>query len=96
VTTSALKFDIPVMTAAAVACLPVFFTGSRISRGEGVLFLGYYAAYIIYLIWMAKKPIETETFERVLWWYVIPLTAAVLIISVILSFRNGRKKPILT
>ncbi len=92
VTTSALKFDIPVMTAAAVACLPVFFTGSRISRGEGVLFLVYYAAYIIYLIWTAKTPIEMENFRQVLWWYVIPLTAAVLIISVIFSFRNGRNK----
>jgi cation:H+ antiporter len=92
VTTSALKFDIPVMTAAAIACLPVFFTGSRISRGEGVLFLGYYVAYIIYLIWTAKTPIEMENFRQVLWWYVIPLTAAVLIISVIFSFRNGRNK----
>jgi cation:H+ antiporter len=92
VTTSALKFDIPVMTAATIACLPVFFTGSRISRGEGVLFLGYYAAYIIYLIRMASKPVETENFGRVLWWYVIPLTSTVLIISVIFSLRNRRKK----
>ena len=43
---AALRFDIPVMTAAAVACLPVFFTGGRISRLEGMLFLAYYVAYV--------------------------------------------------
>jgi hypothetical protein len=30
----ALRFDIPIMTAVAVACLPIFFTGNRISRWE--------------------------------------------------------------
>jgi cation:H+ antiporter len=84
------------MTAAAVACLPVFFTGSRISRGEGVLFLVYYAAYIIYLIWTAKTPIEMENFRQALWWYVIPLTAIVLIISVILSLRKRRGETTIT
>ncbi|MBN2183303.1 MAG: calcium/sodium antiporter [Sedimentisphaerales bacterium] len=96
VTTQALKFDIPVMTAAAVACLPVFFTGSRISRGEGVLFLGYYAAYIVYLIRLAKTPADVENFGRILWWYVIPLTAIVLIISVVFSLRAGRQKTTIT
>ncbi len=43
-----LRFDIPVMI--AVACLPVFFTGHVIARWEGVLFLGYYVAYTLYLI----------------------------------------------
>jgi cation:H+ antiporter len=47
---SALRFDIPVMTAVAFACLPIFFTGGRISRWEGVLFLGYYAAYLAVLL----------------------------------------------
>lgn len=46
---AALHLDVPVMVAAAVACLPVFFTGGRISRWEGALFLGYYIAYLSYL-----------------------------------------------
>jgi cation:H+ antiporter len=36
---AALRFDIPVMIAVAVACLPVFFSGGRIARWEGGLFL---------------------------------------------------------
>ena len=45
VSAAALDFDIPVMVATAIACLPVFYTGGTISRWEGVLFLGYYGIY---------------------------------------------------
>jgi cation:H+ antiporter len=47
---AALTFDIPVMIAVGVACLPIFFTGYRISRWEGCLFLACYAGYVLYLI----------------------------------------------
>ena len=49
VSQAALNFDIPVMTAVAVACLPVFVNGYRIARWEGGLFLAYYIAYAGYL-----------------------------------------------
>ncbi|MCS3635394.1 hypothetical protein GGP57_002729 [Salinibacter ruber] len=36
---------------AAVACLPIFFTGQVVARWEGGLFLGYYyGAYVGYLL----------------------------------------------
>jgi len=34
-----LRFDMPVMFAVAVACLPIFASGARIARWEGALFL---------------------------------------------------------
>ena len=40
VVAAALHFDIPVMTAAELACLPIFFTERCIERWEGLLFLG--------------------------------------------------------
>jgi len=39
-------FDLPVMAAAALLCLPVFITGSRITRAEGLLFVVYLGAYL--------------------------------------------------
>ena len=42
-------FDIPLMTLVALACVPVFLTGRRISRLEGGLGV---SAYMIYLIWL--------------------------------------------
>ncbi len=44
VSAAVIRFDIPVMIAVALACLPVFFTGGVISRQEGVLLLAYYVA----------------------------------------------------
>jgi ABC-type long-subunit fatty acid transport system fused permease/ATPase subunit len=41
VAASVMRFDLPMMIAVAVACLPIFFTGHLIDRWEGALFLGY-------------------------------------------------------
>jgi cation:H+ antiporter len=41
-----LGFDIWVMAGVTVAVIPIMLSGWRISRREGVLFLGLYAAYI--------------------------------------------------
>ena len=55
---SALRVDIPIMIAVSVACLPIFFIGYRISRWEGFLFLGYDAAYLVYLL--LPPPVRTR------------------------------------
>ena len=44
---NARMIDIPVMLLAVVACLPIFFSGHRISRSEGFLFLTYWSAYFM-------------------------------------------------
>lgn len=44
-----LRLNLPVMVGAAIVCVPVFATGRRISRGEGVFFLLAYAAYVLFL-----------------------------------------------
>ena len=46
--------DLPIMIGATLVCLPVFFTGKRISRGEGALFLTAYAGYVFLAIAWAK------------------------------------------
>ena len=58
VSRTALNFDVPVMVVSALACLPVFFTGFRISRWEGALFLGYYLVYMVFVSWrrVSTKP----------------------------------------
>lgn len=53
VSPQALHFDIPVMIAVSVACLPIFLTGGRISRREGFLFLCGYVAYTTWLVMSA-------------------------------------------
>jgi len=44
------RFSIPFMVAVAVACIPVFITGRRISRLEGGIFVAAYLGYLAYTI----------------------------------------------
>jgi len=69
-----LNFDIPVMTAVAVACLPIFFTGGRISRWEGVLFALYYLAYVAYVVLASSQHEAAKTFSWAMLWFVMPAT----------------------
>jgi cation:H+ antiporter len=50
VSDAAIRFDIPVMIGVALICLPVFFTGKKVSRAEGVLLFGLYFSYTFWLI----------------------------------------------
>ena len=57
VATSLAQFDIPVMVFSAVVCLPVFWTGSIISRKEGAFFFLCYIAYNAYQFYLlSSKP----------------------------------------
>jgi len=86
---TALGFDIPVMIAVAAACLPIFFTGHRISRWEGVLFLFYYAAYMAYLLSRATRQEVVPGLQLVMLAFVIPLTAIALSVSMLRALRGS-------
>lgn len=80
VSPAALHFDIPFMIAVSVACLPIFFTGSRINRWEGGLFLAYYVAYTAYLLLDALKHESFPAYSVVMVYYAAPLTAVTLLV----------------
>jgi cation:H+ antiporter len=84
-----LNFDLPVMVAVAVACLPIFLTGNVISRWEGVLFSSYYVAYATYLILRAADHEHLGLFSQVMLLFVIPLTVITLVLVVITSWPKG-------
>jgi cation:H+ antiporter len=85
-----LRFDIPVMVAVAVITLPILFTGYRISRLEGVLFLGYYVAYTAFLILKTTEHDSLESFSGVMLLFILPLTVIGLAVSVIVARRAAR------
>ena len=84
VSTAALRLDLPVMIAVAIACLPIFFTGNVINRWEGLLFLGYYAVYTAYLILDTTNHESLPIFSLVMGAFVIPITVLTLLM---VSFR---------
>ena len=76
---SVLTFDFPVMLAVAVVCLPIFVTKGGVSRGEGALFILYYAIYTVYLLLRAAEHDALRGIDSVMVWFVLPLCALSLI-----------------
>lgn len=88
---AALAFDLPVMIAVAFACLPIFFTGFRVARWEGWLFLTYYALYVLYLTLAATRHNALPLYGGVMLAFVLPLTAVTLGVLVARELRSRRQ-----
>lgn len=74
-----IQFNAPVAIAVAFACLPIFYSGKRIERWEGLLFLFYYLAYNGYLILDAINHESLPVYSTIMLFFVLPLTAITLI-----------------
>jgi cation:H+ antiporter len=88
---SMLNFDIPVMIAVALACLPIFFTGRTIARWEGAVFLLYYAAYTTYLILYTQQHGLLVSFNFVMMTVVLPLTVITIAALTVRALRDERR-----
>ncbi|OPF65085.1 calcium/sodium antiporter [Hydrogenophaga sp. H7] len=83
---SVMNFDIWVMLAVALACVPVFMTGREIARWEGGVFLLYYVAYVAYLILAAQQHAALGAYSAAMMGFVVPLTVITLVVALL-----GRK-----
>ena len=90
VAASLLTFDIEVMIAATIACLPITFTGHLIARWEGALFLAYYVAYTGYLILYAQSHDALDEYSLVMTTVVMPLTAVTVVVLIARERRRRR------
>jgi cation:H+ antiporter len=87
---SLLNFDMEVMAAVALACLPVFFTGCGIARWEGWLFLLCYATYTTYLILDATGHDALPAFSNAMLMFVLPLAAVTVAVIAVRAVRRQR------
>lgn len=83
-------FDLPIVIATAVACLPVFFSGHVIDRWEGAIFVVYYLAYTTYIVLAATQHHALAAFGLIFNAFVLPITA--LTLGIIL-YRSLRAEP---
>ncbi len=86
-----ITFDMQVMLAAAIACLPILFSGHLIARWEGGMFLGYYCAYTAFLILASAEHDALDEFATVMQWVVLPITAATLLAITMRELRRRRQ-----
>lgn len=87
---SVLAFDLPVMVATAVVCLPIFVNGAEVKRWEGALFLAYYVAYTAYLLLAATGSNLLQLFSVAMLGFVIPLTVVALVVVLVRDLRTRR------
>ena len=93
VSEDALRLDMPIMIAVAVACLPVFFSGYALKRWEGSLFLAYYLAYLAFLVLDQTGSGLRNPFAVVMAVFVIPLTVITLVVIGWQAWRNPSQPP---
>ncbi|MET2010491.1 calcium/sodium antiporter [Microbacterium chocolatum] len=91
---AAISLDIPLMIAAAIALVPIAFTGFAIARWEGGVFVALYVAYTVYLILAAVEHDALRGFSIVMLFFVLPLLAVTLIAVTAyeVGLRRGRRE----
>jgi cation:H+ antiporter len=94
VSPAVINFSAPVAIAVAFVCLPIFYSGRRIDRWEGVLFLFYYLAYNGYLILDAIDHPILPLYITIMLAVVIPLTVIAIITMAIMEKRAVEKRKI--
>ncbi|MFC6301703.1 calcium/sodium antiporter [Pseudomonas spelaei] len=92
VSPNALDFDLPVMLGVAVLCLPVFYSGYRITRAEGLLLLGLYLAYGLHVISFTTGMPLANRLEQLMLYYVLPALVAFLLFTSLRAWRRQHKR----
>ena len=88
VSPNALDFDLPVMLGVAALCLPVFYTGYRVTRGEGLLFLGLYLAYGLHVVSFTTGMPLAGKLEHLMLFFVLPALLLFLLLSTLRAWRR--------
>lgn len=90
---SVIAIDLPLMLAAAVALVPLAFTGFFVARWEGALFVLLYVAYTLYLVLASTQHDSATGFTMIMLWFVLPLVTITLVAATAYEFGliKGRK-----
>lgn len=88
----AVALDLPIMVAAALACLPIVLWDHKLDRWEGAVFVAYYLAYLTFLVLDATGHRASDPFALVLVGFVMPLTVLTVVIVVIRQQRAARAR----
>jgi cation:H+ antiporter len=74
----ALRFDLWVMLGASALALPVFFTGYRISRWEGAVFVMFYVLYLGFLVLSAGGRPGLAAFNTAALFFIVPMVILII------------------
>lgn len=86
-----LAFDFPVLIGASLACLPIFWTGHKIVRWEGGVFLLFYFSYLFYLFLSSTDHRFLDVFINIMLFFVLPVTIITILYHAFSEWRWRRK-----
>jgi cation:H+ antiporter len=92
VSPNALDFDLPVMLGVTLLCLPVFYSGYRITRAEGVLLLALYLAYGLHVVSFTTGMPLAGKLEQLMLLCVLPALLAFLLFTSVRAWRRQHNK----
>lgn len=70
---SLIDVDLILLIGATILCFPIFFTGRRIVRWEGAIFLILYIAYLLYQFLIASDHEILEVFIALMLYFAFPM-----------------------
>lgn len=88
---SILRFDLPVMLAAALALAPIALVRGHLARWEGGFFLAAYAAYLAYLVLDSTGHDALPVFSLAMLEFVLPLVVVTLGVLLVQGLRRGER-----
>ncbi|KRP53302.1 calcium/sodium antiporter [Pseudomonas poae] len=92
VSPNAVDFDLPVMLGVVLLCLPVFYSGYRVTRAEGLVMLGLYLAYGLHVMAFTTGMPLAGKLEHLMLYYVLPTLVAFLLFSTLRAWRRQHKR----
>ncbi len=87
----AIELDLPIMLAAAFACLPMVVFDNKLDRWEGAVFVVFYVAYVVFLVLDATGHRAKDPFALVMIAFVAPLVVLT-IATITLRQRRHRRQ----
>jgi cation:H+ antiporter len=80
------------MLGVAALCLPVFYSGYRVTRAEGLLLLGLYLVYGLHVVSFTTGMPLAGKLERLMLFYVLPTLLTFLLFTSIRAWRRQHHK----
>ena len=86
-----VSFDLLVLIGASVLCVPIFYTGHKIVRWEGLLLLFLYFSYLFYLYLVSADHNFLSVFVNMMLYFIIPVfTVTIIFYSVMEAKKRYR------
>lgn len=88
---SLLQVEYVILMVVMILCFPIFFTGRRIKRVEGAIFLTSYILYLFYLYLDSISSSFLSTYVNGVIYGFVPLVTLYVLVALVVEFRSKKE-----